>query len=378
MLSRGDVLKLMADRWPRPHLHWITSSLLRFTPTPFWRPTHALAAKARPLEPPIGAHHITSDGYTDVGSIEAPGLKFQVLSGATVACIFGLVTLGGVVRLTGSGLGCPDWPLCHGQVIPPFEYHALIEYSHRMLASVAGVLVVGLAVVVWRRHRRQPWLMIPATAGIILLATQVMLGGATVLKDLSSGLVLAHLAVAEALMACMVVVSVVAIGGPIRLPKLWSGRRPTDWLPLLTLTAAALAYGLLLTGSYVTVSGATVSCGEWWPLCQGQLIPEGGYAWLHMGHRIAAGIVGALVIPVVVLSWRRSSFQEPLKWAALAAGILFLIQVGIGASIVTSGFTMAARLSHLSIATLMWVSLAVLALVVLRGGSGRLEVGGRA
>jgi len=377
-VRRGDVLKLIAGKWPRPHLQWISSSLLRFTPTLSSRPTPAYAANAWSLESPMGAHHITSDGDTDARGRETPGLKFQVLSVSTVAFIFGLVTLGGVVRLTGSGLGCPDWPLCYGQVIPPFEYHALIEYSHRMLASVAGVMVISLAVIVWRRHRKQAWLMIPATAGIILLATQVMLGGATVMKELPSALVLAHLAVAEALMACMVAISVVSIGSPVRLPKLWSGEGLSDKLPLLTLTAAALAYGLLLTGSYVTVSGATVSCGEFWPLCQGQLIPDGSYAWLHMSHRIVAGIVGALVILVVVLAWRRSSFQDPLKWVALAAGLLFLIQVGLGASIVTSGFTMATRLSHLSVATLMWVSLAVLALVVLRGGAAPLKDGGRA
>ena len=46
------------------------------------------------------------------------------------------ISLGGIVRITDSGLGCPDWPLCHGKLLPPLELHTLIEYSHRLSASV--------------------------------------------------------------------------------------------------------------------------------------------------------------------------------------------------------------------------------------------------
>ncbi|MDE2802837.1 MAG: COX15/CtaA family protein, partial [Chloroflexota bacterium] len=84
---------------------------------------------------------------------ESSHRSLRILLAVTVAATFGLITLGGVVRATESGLGCPDWPLCHGQIIPPFEYHVLIEYSHRLVASVVGALVVACAVLVWWKHR---------------------------------------------------------------------------------------------------------------------------------------------------------------------------------------------------------------------------------
>ena len=55
----------------------------------------------------------------------------MVVAALALLAAVGQVTLGGVVRLTDSGLGCPDWPLCHGKLIPPAEFHTLIEYSHR-------------------------------------------------------------------------------------------------------------------------------------------------------------------------------------------------------------------------------------------------------
>src|SRR5207237_6083152 len=76
------------------------------------------------------------------------GMKgFRALSVATAVATYALVVLGGVVRVSGSGLGCPDWPLCHGRVLPPLDLHAIIEYSHRTAASLTSTLVVLTAAV---------------------------------------------------------------------------------------------------------------------------------------------------------------------------------------------------------------------------------------
>ncbi|TMF52344.1 MAG: protoheme IX farnesyltransferase, partial [Chloroflexi bacterium] len=74
---------------------------------------------------------------------------FRALSVATAVATYALVVLGGVVRVSGSGLGCPDWPLCHGRVLPPLDLHAIIEYSHRTAASLTSTLVVLTAAVAW-------------------------------------------------------------------------------------------------------------------------------------------------------------------------------------------------------------------------------------
>ena len=303
--------------------------------------------------------------------IERAGLAFQVLTVVTVLSIFGLLVLGGVVRLTGSGLGCPDWPLCHGSVVPPMDSATLIEYSHRLLASVVSVLVLATALVVWRSYRNQPWLLIPATLGLLLLVVQVILGGFTVLKELASEMVLAHLATAEALLACMVVVCVIALGG--RFPAI-GGRYSArgleegdnggrDRLPIVALGALLAAYALLLSGSYVTVSGATAACGQWWPLCQGQVFPEGYYATTHAVHRVFALPVGILIAAALVLAWRRKREQSLLGWVAAGVSGLFMAQVFVGASVLWAGFPLEGRLLHLAMASLVWVGLAALAVL---------------
>ena len=320
----------------------------------------AFAASAWPLHPSVRIESNDGTAWNHERE-EAAGPAFRVLTVATVISIFALVTLGGVVRLTGSGLGCPDWPLCHGKLIPPLDTPTLIEYSHRLMASVVGVLVVVTALVVWRLYRGRPWLLVPAILGLILLVVQVLLGGLTVLRELPSGIVLAHLATGEALMASMVVVCIVAICGRSASGFRGAARTGRDWFPILTLGTVLAAYALLLTGSHMAVSGATTACGQQWPLCQGQFLPEGYYPMIHMLHRLVAVLVGALIVGVLVLAWRRKGERRLLGWTAVAVGVAFLGQVMVGAAVLWMEFPTAARALHLATATLVWAGLAVLA-----------------
>ena len=122
--------------------------------------------------------------------------------------VFALIVLGGVVRITESGLGCPDWPLCHGRIIPPFDAATLIEYSHRLLASVVGLLVLATLIVAWRHYRSRAWIFRPALFGLVMVIGQSALGGAAVLTELESYIVvMIHMAMAQALLACFALVS---------------------------------------------------------------------------------------------------------------------------------------------------------------------------
>ena len=95
--------------------------------------------------------------YGTVITSKTPGRKvnlaFRIVAVSSLIAALGQVTLGGVVRVTESGLGCPDWPLCHGGIIPPFELSTLIEYAHRLSASVLGLIVLALAALAWLFYR---------------------------------------------------------------------------------------------------------------------------------------------------------------------------------------------------------------------------------
>src|SRR5207248_3465081 len=101
---------------------------------------------------------------------------FRLLTVAAALVTYALVVLGGVVRVSASGLGCPDWPLCHGRLLPPLNLHAIIEYSHRTTASLTSLLVVATALAVWVAWRDRRDLLIPATLAVGLLVVQVILG----------------------------------------------------------------------------------------------------------------------------------------------------------------------------------------------------------
>src|SRR5947208_12437160 len=186
---------------------------------------------------------------------------FRALSVATALATYALVVLGGVVRVSGSGLGCPDWPLCHGRFLPPLDVHAIIEYSHRTTASLTSVLVVATAVVAWVAWHNRRDLVIPATVAAGLLAVQVALGAITVRLELPPMIVLAHLATAMALLGAVCVTAVAALmPTPAGAVDAQSIARAQG--------AAAGTYLLILSGSLVVGSGASGACDAW-PLCGG-------------------------------------------------------------------------------------------------------------
>ncbi|PKB79086.1 MAG: hypothetical protein BZY88_15160 [SAR202 cluster bacterium Io17-Chloro-G9] len=292
---------------------------------------------------------------------------FKGLCWLSVLTVGGLVVLGGIVRVTGSGLGCPDWPLCHGSVIPPWELQPVIEYSHRLVASaLVGPLVLATCIAAWVTHRQDRWIVVPATVAVVLLIGQALLGGVTVLTELPGGIVAAHLAVAQALLATLIVLLVVSHRGPMS----WNGTASEDRgategggagrFPSLILAAAAAVYGLILTGSYVTAAGATAACTTW-PLCQGSAFPQSTLQAIHMGHRLAALVFGLFVLYSLHLGFRGKDRSRGVKFLAMAASTIFALQVAAGAATVWLDFAIWLRALHLSLATALWGFVAGLA-----------------
>jgi heme A synthase len=289
---------------------------------------------------------------------------FRGISAFTVFATFALIVLGGVVRVTESGLGCPDWPGCDGGIFPPLNTEAIIEYSHRITASfIVGPLILFLFIASWMRYRQERWILVPATLAFVLVIAQAGLGGATVLSELPSSAVMAHLAVGESLVAVLVVIAVVAFRGPltIELPH-WTTGRVRRFPPLVAIAGIAI-FLLLLSGSYVTAAGAFGSCSEWPTCLQGNPFPNERLQIIHMSHRYIAAGVGLFVLYSLHLGFKGRTQPQEIRIFSMAAVALFIAQGLVGAGVVWADFNEETRALHLAMATSVWI--AVSGLVVL-------------
>ena len=275
---------------------------------------------------------------------------------AAVVAAFGQVTLGGVVRVTDSGLGCPDWPLCYGQIIPPFSVPTMIEYSHRLSASVLSLFVAATTVLAWMHLRDNPVALRSAIAALVLVIVAAILGGITVLTELEWWVVLFHLGIAELLLASLIVAAISGwnrgrAGEPVFISI------PNSATQKLAVAAVVGTFILILSGSYMVGYGAGTSCATW-PLCRGSFWPDDAAAYLiHMGHRYIAALVGLIVLAAAWHVIRTLPDNPPARLAAVGVVLAFAAQIVVGAAVIWTAFGADFKAVHLSVATLVWAAL---------------------
>ena len=286
---------------------------------------------------------------------------FRLLTVATALVTYALVVLGGVVRVSGSGLGCPDWPLCHGRLLPPLNLHAIIEYSHRTTASLASTLIVLTAVVAWLAWRKRRDIVIPAMVALGLLVVQVVLGAVTVRLELPPMIVLAHLATAMALLAAVCVTA--SNARLARYAPLTSAGEPDSRPAWLARAAAAGTFLLILSGSLVVGSGASGSCGAW-PLCGGGFsLAFDGYPAIQLLHRGLAAAIGVLIIVSLFALLNRYRVERAVRATVALTLAALAFQVAVGAAVVTLHLPAALRGLHLALASAVWAGAVVLAVL---------------
>lgn len=276
-------------------------------------------------------------------------MSARILTRVTLAATVALVTLGGYTRGSDSGYGCRDrWPLCEdgllGGLLPRADFHMIVEWSHRWLAAMVGVLAVVTAWVAWRQARR--WVAGLTAAAVVVIGVQAWIGRLVVVNALDADLVTLHLFISMTIAALLTVAAVATTPkGFFPGPRRWTGTLGV---------AALLALGLLIAGSYVHnlyIPG--------WPLVFGDLIPALGdrYIALHWLHRVLAAVLFAYLTYLAMAVARRGRpvAERRILWAVLAA---HAINVGLGAAHV---FTMVGSsllvAAHLLLAALVWVGL---------------------
>jgi heme A synthase len=278
---------------------------------------------------------------------------FRRLAFVTAFFAYLQIALGGVVRVTDSGLGCPDWPLCHGRPYPAADIHSIIEYSHRTVGTVTGVLLIVTVVTAWLVFRRTrplvPWL---ATASLGAIGAEGALGGVVVVNELASWLVLVHLGLAMLILGFLIATAVMS------LPP--ASGVTTATFRRLAVTAAGATYLLLLSGSTVVASSADEGCHAW-PLCgNGLALDFSGANAFTMLHRGGVLLVGIVLVYVLHEAIRQAATRR----VAVATLIVFVLQVGVGAG---SALTDSALFNglHVALATLVWSGMLSIALLTL-------------
>jgi cytochrome c oxidase assembly protein subunit 15 len=245
--------------------------------------------------------------------------RYAQVTLVALAALALIVLTGAAVRLTGSGLGCPDWPKCYGGSTPPLEAHAVIEYGNRLLTGFVGFAVIAASVLAFFRR---PYRWHLALFGALLplgVIGQAILGALVVKYHLAPGLVMSHF-----ILSMMLLDAAFALAWCSRYEP-WERRRSRDRLSVWAVRALIpLGQLTILAGTIATASGPHAGAHE------GQLVHRfdfegtGTLEWVVQRHATIAAIYGFAAIAVWLLLRRPGADRRALRPLTLVIGLLAL------------------------------------------------------
>lgn len=292
---------------------------------------------------------ITPDLYAKVALVALGALSLIVLTGAGV-------------RLTGSGLGCPDWPKCYGQSVPPLDTHAVIEYGNRLFTGFVGLAVIAASVLAWFRRPFRGHLALFGALLPLGVVGQAILGALVVKYHLAPGLVMSHFILSMLLLDASFALAWCARYEPSERRR--SGDRLGVWavrglVPLGQLT--------ILAGTIATASGPHAGAHEGQLVHRFEFEGTGTLEWVVQRHSAIATVFGLATIGVWLLLRRPGGDRRAIKPLTAVIGLLTL-QGAVG------GLQWALELPseivwiHVALATVTW-----LAMLWAVAAAGRLE-----
>jgi len=304
---------------------------------------------------------------------------------AATAGMFLVLVMGATVTNTGAGEGCGrSWPLCHGEFIPAYALDTAIEYSHRFVTSIEGLLIAVVAVGALRLRRgRETRLLVAAMVGSLLL--QAGMGATAVMYPQDSAILAVHFGISLVCLGSTFLVArvlhepkspVASRQSPVAssfglVPRSLSpvppGYRRLAW--------GTLGFSLVVAylGAFLRHAHYELACHRW-PSCDGGVVPDldPGVAW-SLAHRLSALVAVALIGWLLVWSRRLRETHPALLRSSQAAGLVIVGQVLMGAAVVISRLDLFATLGHAALMALLFVALGDICWQIRPRRSGALE-----
>jgi heme A synthase len=262
-----------------------------------------------------------------------------MLAQASALLAWLLAVLGSWTRINGAGLACPDWPLCHGSLVPALQGGVILEWSHRAVALTESLVLLATLVAGFRLRRRVAGLWPTLLALVAVFALQVGLGGATVLLGNSPISVMLHWGTAMLLLAVLVTLALLAILAPANDgTAVFAFGRATG----LLVAATVLAFLTSCLGALVSASGAGLACSGF-PACDGSVLGATHAQYLQMTHRLLAAATFLCALPAAFTLPRAPARAKIATSIALA---LVVLQIALGTANVLWSLPIALRETH--------------------------------
>ena len=278
----------------------------------------------------------------------------------TAVGMFLVLVMGATVTSTGSATGCGrDWPLCRGQFIPQFAVATAIEFSHRAVTGVEGLLVVAFAAaLLWLHRGRRPALALAALmVGFLLL--QAGMGAWAVVQPQDPLVLALHFGISLVALASTALAAAYAgraeeIG---TVPPIPVGLRAATWGFL------AYVYLLVYSGAAIRHLGLGPACPGW-PLCSATGTTTAQALAVNLAHRSAAGLAVLMAAALLLAYARSAGYRRDLVTAGALLVAALLTQGAAGAYLVLSRWDLFGELLHAAVTGVVFTVAAYLCLRV--------------
>jgi heme a synthase len=280
------------------------------------------------------------------------------------SCImmFLVLVMGALVTKTGSSLGCGnDWPLCNGKFVPAYTIESMIEYNHRFVSGLTGILVLAAFIAVWKHVRRRDTRLY-AGGALFFTVVQAIMGAFAVKWPQSPPVLALHFGFSLLAFSCTLLLVIVTWDhdpaiNPLEAKQRYkqsvaslAGRSAgTVRLRTLTWLVTVYCYAVVYLGAYVRHTESSGGCGTQWPLCNGAVIPElSGASGIVFVHRVGAALL-LLLIGWVAYEAKQSRQPREIRVYAVWSFYLVVLQVLSGALVtfmLTSDWYLVAGLLH--------------------------------